>query len=205
MSYPAATSWFPPADNPLPNDVSALAARLEAELGFVPNLVRTYARRPDLLRAWYVHYRQLFEPTEALDLPAREMIAVVVSVRNRCEYCIASHSAGLRLALGDAALADRIAEDHRRAGLDERHVAMLEYALKLTDEPASCRETDLEHLRSLGFTDDELRDVIELTAMFNFTNRLTSAAGIVPNPAYQSVGRSGASRAWSGAPGDLAD
>jgi len=194
MSELSPTSWFPAAQDPLPSDVAALAVRLEAEHGFVPNLVRSYAWRPDRLRSWYRHYRQLLEPTDRLDLAAREMVAVVVSVRNRCAYCIASHSAALRLALGDAELADRITGDHHRAGLDEWHVAMLDYAVKLTDHPGACGADDLERLRSLGFTDQDVWDLVELTAMFNFTNRLTSGAGIVPNDEYRSIGRTDASR-----------
>ena len=68
---------------------------------------------------------------------------------------------------------------------------MLDYAVKLTKEPASCTPQDLDHLRSLGFSDQAIFDIAEVTAMFNFTNRLASAIGMLPNREYHRVGRSG--------------
>lgn len=53
------------------------------------------------------------------------MIAVVVSMKNGCLYCLVAHGAALREALGDPILADRITLDHHRAGLDERRTAIL--------------------------------------------------------------------------------
>ena len=61
-------SWFPvPADDVLPEDVGKLFAKAREKLGFVPNVFRAYAFRPDRLRAWFSHFRALHEPTEHLD------------------------------------------------------------------------------------------------------------------------------------------
>ncbi len=158
-------------------------------LGFVPNLFLAYASRPQRFRSWFAHFRQLHEPTSGLSAAEREMIAVVTSATNECPYCLESHGASLRLALGDAELADRIAIDHRQAGLDDRRVAILDYAVKLTRDPTACDEDDLRHLEAVGLSRDEVWDVIELTAMYNFTNRLTLGAGLVPNGEYQGIGR----------------
>jgi uncharacterized peroxidase-related enzyme len=179
-------SAFPVSDrDDWPPDVERLAARLEATDGFVPNLLRAYAWRPDRLRAWFAHYRQLLEPTEGLSLVDREMIAVVVSAANECAYCLASHGWGLRRALDDPSTADRVARDHRTAGLDDRLVAILDYAQKLSRDPSSGDDADIAQLRGHGLSLTDMWDVIELTAMFNFTNRLTTAAGIVLNDEYR--------------------
>jgi uncharacterized peroxidase-related enzyme len=117
------------------------------------------------------------------------MIAVVVSSENRCLYCLVSHGADLRLALEDEILADRITLDYRRAGLNERARAMLDYAVKITRSPVDCSEADVERLRLLGFSDPAIFDIAEVAAMFNFTNRLASATGMLPNREYHSLGR----------------
>jgi uncharacterized peroxidase-related enzyme len=183
-------SWFPSStEADWPPDLAALAERLHEMLGFVPNLFLAYAARPQRFRSWFAHFRQLHEPTSGLSAAEREMIAVVTSATNECPYCLESHGASLRLALGDAELADRIAIDHRQAGLDDRRVAILDYAVKLTREPTACTEDDLRHLEAVGLSRDEVWDVIELTAMYNFTNRLTLGAGLVPNDEYHAIGR----------------
>ena len=43
--------------------------------------------------------------------------------------------------------------------------------------------------RGTGWTDEDVMDVAEVTAMFNFTNRLASGLGWRPNDEYVSLGR----------------
>jgi uncharacterized peroxidase-related enzyme len=100
-----------------------------------------------------------------------------------------SHGAELRLALEDPVLGDRITFDYKRAGLDERNEAMLDYAVKITREPVACTEADIERLRDLDFSDQTIFDIAEIAAMYNFTNRLASATGMLPNREYHSLGR----------------
>jgi uncharacterized peroxidase-related enzyme len=185
-------SWFPVAEESgLPEDLAKLFARARERLGFVPNVFRAYAWRPDRLRAWFSHFRQLHEPTDGLSGAEREMIAVAVSMANGCLYCLVAHGAALREELGDAVLADRIVFDYRRAGLDERRRAILDYAVKVTTSPLECDEEDIEGLRALGLSAEEVWDVAELAAMYNFTNRLAMATGQLPNEEYHLVGRGG--------------
>ncbi len=190
MPEPLPISSFPLIErSQWPPDVERLATRLETDLGFVPNLIRVWAWRPDRLRAWYGHYRQLLEPSPGLSSAEREMIAVVVSAANRCDYCLASHGAALRLALGDADRADHLVSDHRAADLDPRTEAILDYAVALTVYPTSCDASSVRVLQDHGLDLEDVWDVIEISAMFNFTNRLTQGTGMVPNPEYGAVGR----------------
>ena len=89
------------------------------------------------------------------------MIAVAVSMANGCLYCLVAHGAALREALGDPILADRITLDHRRAGLDERRTAILDFAVKITERPLDCDPEDLARLKRFGLTEEEVWDVVE--------------------------------------------
>ena len=55
--------------------------------------------------------------------------------------------------------------------------------------PATCTEADIEALRAHGFEDGDTWDIAEVAAMFNFTNRLASATGMIPNPEYHAMAR----------------
>lgn len=60
-----AISWFPvPDPSEVPADLRGLFAKAEATLGFVPNVFRAYAFRPERLRTWFAHFKQLHEATE---------------------------------------------------------------------------------------------------------------------------------------------
>jgi len=183
-------SWFPvPEESELPEDLQGLFRAARERIGFVPNVFRTYSYRPERLSAWFAHFRMLHEETPGLSAAEREMIAVVVSVANRCAYCIAAHSAALRKLTKDPALAEAVAADPTTAPLEPRVRAMLDYALKLTLHPTTMSEADVELLREAGWTDEDVMDVAEVTGMFNLTNRMASGLGWEPNPEYDALGR----------------
>lgn len=183
-------SFFPIPDvADLPERLQKLFAKSREVVGFVPNVFAAYAWRPDRFSAWFSLFRQLHEPTENLTAADREMIAVVVSSANRCVYCVVSHGAELRQALGDPDLGDRIAINWRQADLDERRQAICAYAEKLTLRPSEVVEDDLQALLDVGLTPEEAWDVAEITAMYNFTNRLSTATGMQPNEEYFRMGR----------------
>jgi uncharacterized peroxidase-related enzyme len=128
-------------------------------------------------------------PTDTLSRADREMISLAVSMQNQCLYCLVAHGFAVRALLKDPVKGDRVTFDYRRAGLTEKQVAMLDYAVRSTNDPASCSEEDVDELRAVGFVDEDIWDIIEIAAMFNFTNRLASATGMIPNAEYQSMAR----------------
>jgi uncharacterized peroxidase-related enzyme len=178
-----------PEPDELPPEVHALWEPSLEKLGFVPNVLRLFALRPTHLLAWNAHYEELMKGDSGLTKAEREMIAVVVSVANDCDYCIAAHSAALRKLAKDEALADQIAADHRRAAIPDRMKTALDYAVKLTLRPREMVEADVQALRDAGWTDEDVMDVAEVTGIFNMSNRMASGLGWVPNPEFETLGR----------------
>jgi uncharacterized peroxidase-related enzyme len=177
------------AEGELDPGLQKLFRKAREALGFVPNVFVGYMVRPRHFSLWFSHFRELMMGESELSRAEREMISVVVSAENHCLYCLVSHGADLRMALEDPILGDRIIFDYRRADLDERTTAMLDYAVKITNNPVECAEADVQHLRSLGFSDEGIFDIAEIAAMYNFTNRLASATGMLPNREYHGMGR----------------
>ena len=178
-----------PTEDELPQEVLDLWQPSIEKLGFVPNVLRLYALRPSRLLAWNAHYEEAMKGDSALTKAEREMIAVVVSVTNSCAYCIAAHSAALRKLTKDPALADQIAAEHARADIPDRMKHALDYAVKLTRSPARMVEDDVRLLRDSGWSDEDVMDIAEVTALFNFSNRMASGLGWAPNPEYETLGR----------------
>jgi uncharacterized protein YciW len=55
---------------------------------------------------------------------------------------------------------------------------MLDYVAKLTREPASIAERDVEMLREAGFEDRAILDIAQLAAYFAFVTRLADGLGV---------------------------
>src|SRR4029078_6661039 len=148
-------SWFPvPDEADLPPELQGLFRAARERIGFVPNVFRTYAFRPERLSAWFGHFRMLHEETPGLSAAEREVIAVVVSMANGCLYCLVAHGAALRQAWGDPVMADRVTLDWRRAdALPDRPRAICALAEKVTRRPVECEREDLDTLRAHGLSD----------------------------------------------------
>ena len=183
-------SWLEMAGEQVEDEgMQKLFGRAREVLGFIPNVFLGYTIRPTHFRPWFDHFRAVMEGPSELTPAEREMICLAVSAENQCLYCLVAHGAELRQKLGDPILGDRITFDYRRAGLSERQTVMLDYAVKITAAPVECSEEDIDYLRAIGFSDEGIFDIIETAALFNFTNRLASGSGLMPNREYHAMAR----------------
>ena len=55
---------------------------------------------------------------------------------------------------------------------------MLDYALELTEDPASLGADDVARLRDAGFDDRSILDINLVTGYFAFVNRLADGLGV---------------------------
>ncbi len=55
---------------------------------------------------------------------------------------------------------------------------MLDYAVRLTRDPGAIQEGDVEALRSAGFDDTGILDICQVTAYYNYVNRLADGLGV---------------------------
>ena len=88
------------------------------------------------------------------------------------------HRRGLRRLLRDDELAEKIEDDWHTAGLSDRRLAMLDYAIKLTVSPGEVTEEDVQSLRDHGFEDIDILHIAEVTAYFAYANRIADGLGI---------------------------
>jgi uncharacterized peroxidase-related enzyme len=180
-----------PNEQSLPEDIQAIFAEMRAKPGFVPNVYQAYSLRPQQLRGFIALYDAIMIETSGLTKAEREMIAVAVSAQNHCFYCLTSHGAVLRIRAKDEVLADTIAANYRAASLTPRQRAMLDLAVKITIDSAAVADQDIADLRNHGFTDEDIMDIIQTAALFNYSNRVASALDLRPNREYHGMARGG--------------
>ena len=190
MADSSPISYLPvPGPDEVPEAVSALWSKAQEAFGFVPNVFRAQAVNGEQFLAWWRYFNLLVNKEGYLSLAERELLAVVVSSINRCTYCAVSHGAALRVLLDDAPTADLVGVNWRQAPLSARHQAMARYAELLTLHPEQVGRDDLETLREAGLDDHEIVELVQIVGMFNMTNRVSSALGMVPNVEYFDQGR----------------
>jgi len=88
------------------------------------------------------------------------------------------HGAGLRRLTQNDKLVDDLTADYRRAEISSADRAMLDYAVKLTLEPATIKQADIEILRQAEFSDAAILDICQVTGYYAFVNRLADGLGV---------------------------
>ena len=151
----------------------ALLAEIQSAFGATPNMFRAVAHSPAALRSLWGSFGALGGGV----LPARlaEQIAVAVADRNRCEYCLAAHTA-----LGRKAGASAVEMAAAQAGeSDDPHTAAaLRFALALVDERGQVTDDDVQRVREAGFGDEQIVEIMAHVALNLFTNYVNVAFAV---------------------------
>lgn len=181
---------LPDADS-LDDDTKKYFRICDEKLGLVPYVLQAYTGNLAKLRNFSQFYNTLMvdEETSNLTKLEREMIAVAVSSANRCYYCLVAHGQAVRELSGDAELGEMMVMNYRVAELDDRQRAMLDFAWKLTKTPGDVLEPDRQGLRDAGFSDQDIFDITDVAAFFNYTNRMAHGLDMMPNPEYHAKNR----------------
>ncbi|GMR11907.1 MAG: hypothetical protein BMS9Abin29_0093 [Gemmatimonadota bacterium] len=61
---------------------------------------------------------------------------------------------------------------------------MLDYAVRLTREPGGMGEVDVAALKEAGFDDTGILDICQVSAYYNYVNRLADGLGVRLEPEW---------------------
>ncbi len=140
------------------------------------NMERAFEARPEVFAAW----QQLNGAIKAgMDLRRYELATLAAARRLHSSYCSLMHGKVLREQF-DEPVAD-IARDRRSAPLDAVDVAVMDLAERVVDDATSIGEADLQPLRDLGLSDEEIMDVVLAAAARCFFSKTLDALGVLPD------------------------
>lgn len=130
---------------------------------------------PDSLENHMSLYRSVVFGRSDLSRPRREMLGVVVSAANGCEYCVAHHVEALNHFWKDMEKCRRLAAGYRLLDLPILDEALCRLAENLTRHPEDVKG-DIEALKR-ELSDRGVLDAVQVVAYFNFVNRLVLGLG----------------------------
>jgi len=111
-----------------------------------------------------------------------EAVAVYTSVLNSCTYAATHHTANLKHLLRNPgrlkSILDAFQSNTLSSVFDGKELALLEYAQKLTLWPGDLDRSDIEQLRRQGSLEEEILEVNQVVACFNYSNRVINGLGV---------------------------
>ena len=158
------------------------AADLDED-GYVANSTKAFGQRPAVFAAW----RQLGGTIGgSMDRRRYELATVAAARVLRSSYCSLAHG---------KVLAEQFLGPERTISLatgavdalDPLDAEIVRFATLVTREPASVTASDIERLRALGLSDEEILDVVLAVAARCFFSTVLEALGVQADPAYRAL------------------
>ena len=159
-------------------DLARVYRRIRAERGKLSNIMRVQSLHPGAMQAHMDLYMAVMFSRSRVSREERELLAVVVSAANGCDYCVSHHAAALLSYWRDEERVRRAAEDFRSLALPDRVRSMLDYAELLTKKPAAVTENEVRAMRACGLSDEDILSVNLVVSYFNFVNRIAEGLGV---------------------------
>ena len=159
------------------DDVKIIYRDIEAAFGMVPNLFKTYAHFPALLRMNWEKTKALMMGGE-LPRELKESIAVVVSAANVCNYCVAAHSMALQMMGFSKKRIDALTKNIEKSEMSPRDRKILQYAKKATLTPHKITDRETDELKSLGMTDSQIVEILGVMELFTGYNKFLDTLAV---------------------------
>lgn len=157
--------------------VKEVYAEIVAKFGKVPNLFKAMALRPEILEANWAKVKAVLMAGK-VPRETKELIAYTVSRANECAYCVAAHGRALEMLGFPRDRIERLGADLASAGLDERTRKIVEFCIKATREPNRITDREVDELKALGVTDEELVEIVSVMDLFTSFNRFLDALAV---------------------------
>jgi uncharacterized peroxidase-related enzyme len=170
------TATAPAASQPLLEAVGQ-------KLGMVPNLFKTFAHSPAVLQYYLVGSEAL--GGGVLSAALREQIALVTAGENECDYCASAHTL---MGKGAGLEAAEMADNLRGRSTHTKTQAALDFAAAIVSTRGRISDAHLNAVRSAGYGDAEVVEIVAVVAANIFTNYFNHIAGtVIDFPAVKSA------------------
>lgn len=152
---------------------------LEKQRGQIAEVHKMQSLRPESIVKHMDLYMEIMFSRSRLSRAQREMIAVVVSRANNCNYCATHHGSALQHYWKDAEKLKKLTANYREVDIPEGDMALCKYAEEVTLRSQNLEEEDpTASLKEMGFSDSAILDATLVVSYFNFVNRMVLCLGV---------------------------
>lgn len=146
--------------------------------GKLSNIMAIHSLMPDTMIKHMDLYKSIMFGKSNFSRELKEMIAVVVSKANNCDYCINHHAEALNFYWKDEQKLQIFIDNFRAIEVDVKVGLLLEYAEQLTTTPSKITQAEIDKIKSSGWTDEDILLVNLIISYFNFVNRIALGLGV---------------------------
>jgi len=144
---------------------------IEKAYGFIPNLYGVFAESPAALRA-YMTMSKIFDES-SFSATERQLIILVASRHNECDYCMAAHTVVAGMQKVPADVIEAVRED-RPIG-DSKLQVLRTFTIAVIEKRGWVSNDDISTFLAAGFSRAQILEVIvgiSFKTLSNYTNHI---------------------------------
>ena len=113
-----------------------------------------------------------------LNREEKEILAVVVSKNNKCDYCVNHHAEALNHYWKNSERLSQFIATLDDSQLSDKFRLAIKHTSKLTTNPSAVLKDEIEELKQSGWTDEDILVINVIISYFNFVNRIALGLGV---------------------------
>lgn len=153
---------------------------MKESLGMVPNVFKVLSLWPEGLESYVTMVKGTMFTDTKLTRAIKEMIASTVSRTNHCNYCLGHHKKFMNQYGISTTIVEQVVNDPQSADISEAEKRLLAYVEKVTLHAYKVTDSDVEGLKEIGWSHEEILEATLVTSLFNAINRFADALGVQP-------------------------
>jgi len=143
------------------NDIKAVYDEIKTAFGIVPEPIKGLSLNPAMLRNTWEMYK-IMGSNQNFSPKTTTMMRYLVAEANHCEYCVGFNK-GMMLNVFKMSEDEinALQKDPSSAKLDNKQKAMLLFMLKSTSHPEEVNQTDIDALKTLGWSEKDIMEGVK--------------------------------------------
>jgi uncharacterized peroxidase-related enzyme len=153
-------------------------------VGYLPNYTSVFGQRP----AVYAAGKQLGGAIGgSMDTRRYELATLAAARVLRSSYCALAHGKVLAEQYLGSETTRAVADGDADTALDPVDAEVVRFATLVTRDAAAVTAKDVDRLRAVGLSDEDILDVTLAVAARCFFSTVLEALGVQPDPAYRAL------------------
>jgi uncharacterized peroxidase-related enzyme len=174
------------SDETAEGDVAAMYAGAKETFGYVPNMVKVFSHRPEVMDGWN---RLVASIRNNIDARRYELVTIAAAKALKSSYCMLAHGSVLLRDHCNTEQLQAIVTEPDESDLDDVEKAIMRFAGKVVRDATSVTRDDVDGLRRFGLSDSEIFDIAATAAVRCFFSKTLDALGAQPDSSYNCIDR----------------
>jgi len=165
-------------DNEAEGELSEVYSQISSSRGKLSNIMKIHSLMPDTMIKHLELYLSIMFSKTNLTREEKEILAVVVSKVNNCDYCVNHHAQALNHYWKNPERLDNFILTLDDPAFSEKFRLTINHTSKLTSDPSTVKKEDIDELKKSGWTDEDILGINLIISYFNFVNRIALGLGV---------------------------